>query len=62
MQKSLVERKQTSLKVAVDKSHNTLIESAKQQVEAELTVAKKQYQQRRMKVGNQKKCLLPKKR
>jgi hypothetical protein len=42
-QKLVNENKQ--LKGSVDKSHNTLIESAKQQVEAELTVAKKQYQQ-----------------
>ena len=33
------------LKGSVDKSHNTLIESAQQQVEAELTLAKKQYRQ-----------------
>jgi len=33
------------LKGSVDKSHNTLIESAKQQVKTELDMAKKQYQQ-----------------
>ena len=33
------------LKGSVDKSHNTLIESAKQQVQTELDMAKKQYQQ-----------------
>ena len=42
--KQLVEENKT-LKGSVDKSHNTLVESAKQQVKTELSSAKQQYKQ-----------------
>ena len=42
--KQLVDENKT-LKGSVDKSHNTLVESAKQQVKTELAMAKKQYTQ-----------------
>jgi hypothetical protein len=42
---SLVEPRTISLKGSVDQSHNSLIQSAKKQVEGELTMAKAQYKQ-----------------